>query len=155
MNKISYVIGDATSPQGTGDKIIAHICNNKNRWGSGFVLTLSAKWGYPEYHYRARQTYPLGDVDVLSVDQDDDGNVLYVANMIAQHDTKPDLKGNPPIRYDALRTALSKVNKIAMEKNATIHAPRFGAGLAGGDWSEIEKIIIEIVTVDVTVYDLK
>jgi len=148
-------MGDATSPRGTGNKIIAHICNNKNRWGAGFVLALSAKWGYPEQFYRARQTYPLGDVDVLSVDQDDDGNVLYVANMIAQHDIKPDLDGNPPIRYDALRTALSKVNKIAMEKNATIHAPRFGSGLSGGNWEIIEEIIKEVITVDVTIYLFK
>lgn len=147
MNKINYVKGDATNPIGGGNKIIPHICNNKNRWGAGFVLALSKRWSYPEQFYRARQKYPLGEVDVLQVEDD-----IYVANMIAQHDTRPDSKGNPPIRYEALRTALSKVNKIAVEMNATIHAPKFGAGLSGGDWNVIEGIIEEIMTVDVTIY---
>ena len=147
MIQINYVKGDATQPQGEGLKIIPHICNNKNRWGAGFVLALSKRWTYPEQFYRARQKYPLGDVDVLQVEDD-----IYVANMIAQHDTRPDPKGNPPIRYDALRTALTKVNKIALEKNATIHAPKFGSGLSGGDWNIIEGIINDVVTVDVTIY---
>jgi O-acetyl-ADP-ribose deacetylase (regulator of RNase III) len=146
---IEYVKGDATRPQGQGNKIISHICNNRNRWGAGFVLALSAKWSYPEQFYRARQEYPLGEVDVLQVEDD-----IYVANMIAQHDIKPDLDNNPPIRYDALREALVKVNRIAVEKDATIHAPKFGAGLAGGDWNIIEKIIEETITVSVTIYVL-
>lgn len=144
---INYIKGDAVEPQGKGIKIISHITNDMNRWGKGFVLALSAKWSYPEHFYRARQKYPLGHVDILQVEED-----IYVANMIAQHDTKPDLDGNPPIRYDALREALSKVNKVAIEKDATIHAPKFGAGLSGGDWNIIEKIIEETITVPVTIY---
>jgi hypothetical protein len=50
---------------------------------------------------------------------------------------------------------LKKVNVLALEFNATIHAPRFGSGLAGGDWNVIEQIINDEITVDVTIYDLK
>jgi hypothetical protein len=32
--------------------------------------------------------------------------------------------------------------------------PRIGCGLAGGQWSEIEKIIQDVCSVDVYVYDL-
>lgn len=148
--KINYVIGDATQPIGEGIKIIPHITNNIGVWGAGFVIALSNKWTYPELHYRTRQTYPLGHVDVLRVEPD-----IFVANMIAQHDTRPDSEGFPPIRYNALREALIKVNNIAKDLNATLHAPMFGAGLAGGDWNEIEKIIEDVVTVDITVYNLK
>lgn len=153
--KINYVIGDATAPQGEGNKIICHVCNNIGAWGAGFVLALSAKWGFPEQHYRARQSYPLGHADVLSIDADEDGtNVLYVANMIGQHRTKASTDGVPPIRYQAVRDALIKVNRIAKDLNATLHMPRIGCGLAGGEWQEIEQILIDVVTVDVTVYDL-
>jgi len=150
---INYVKGDATSPQGEGSKIICHICNDIGVWCAGFVLAVTAKWGYPEYHYRARQKYPLGTADVLSVDGQGD-DVTYVANMIAQHNVRPDSEGIPPIRYAALVEALTKVNTIAVEKQATLHMPRIGCGLAGGDWTAVEAVIQEVVTVDVTVYDL-
>ena len=100
---IKYVVGDATAPQGESKKIICHICNDIGAWGAGFVLALSNKWRYPEDFYRARHTYPLGHADVLSVEEN-----VYVANMIAQRSTRPDSKGVPPIRYDALKDTLSK-----------------------------------------------
>ena len=152
MNKINYVIGDATTPIGEGKKIICHICNDRGAWGAGFVLALSNKWRFPEDFYRARQHYPLGHVDVLTIPNED--NIL-VANMIAQHGTGYNSEGVPPIRYKALTEALVRVNKVAEELGASLHMPRIGSGLAGGDWKIIAKIIETIVKVDVTVYDLK
>lgn len=149
MSKINYVTGDATAPQGDGIKIICHICNDIGAWGAGFVLALSEKWKFPEDFYRARQTYSLGEVDILSVEDD-----IFVANMVAQHGTSPNSEGISPIRYVALIEALEKVNKLAKEINASLHMPRIGAGLAGGDWNAIETIIERVVEVPVTVYDL-
>lgn len=149
MNKINYVTGDATAPQGEGLKIICHICNDIGAWGAGFVLALSSKWRYPEDRYRAMPSYDLGTMMILNVEED-----VYVANMIAQHGVRPDTKGTPPIRYEALRTALQKVNTAAKQMDATLHMPRIGAGLAGGDWTRIAEIIEENVQVPVTVYDL-
>lgn len=149
MSKINYVTGDATAPQGDGIKIICHICNDRGAWGAGFVLALSEKWKFPEDFYRARQTYSLGEVDILSVEDD-----IFVANMVAQHGIKPNSEGLSPIRYVALIEALEKVNKLAKEINASLHMPRIGAGLAGGDWNAIETIIERVVEVPVTVYDL-
>ena len=44
-------------------------------------------------------------------------------------------------------------------ENYSVHMPRIGCGLAGGDWETIENIIqrmfIDIADVDVFVYDLK
>ena len=149
MSKINYVIGDATAPQGEGKKIICHICNDMGAWGAGFVLALSAKWTYPENRYRAIPRYELGDAMVLKVEEN-----LYVANMIGQHGVRSNANGTPPIRYQAVAEALMKVNKIAKEMGATLHMPRIGCGLAGGEWQEIEKILKAVVSVDVTVYDL-
>jgi O-acetyl-ADP-ribose deacetylase (regulator of RNase III) len=154
---IKYIIGDATNPQGEGNKIIPHVCNDKNRWGAGFVLALSRRWDAPEKVYRAEKNYVLGNVQIVQVEPD-----ITVINMITQHDVKatfvPFAKGvtaAPPIRYDALKTCLQKVNEYAKEHNATVHGPRFGAGLSGGDWNIIEQIIKETITVHVTIYDLK
>ena len=150
MSKINYVKGDATSPEGEGRKIICHICNDIGAWGAGFVLALSNKWRYPEDRYRAMPEYPLGSAMVLEVEKD-----IYVANMIAQHGVGTDVRGIPPIRYVALTDALSIVNGIAESMGATLHMPRIGCGLAGGEWEAVEAILEEVVTVDVTVYDLK
>lgn len=149
MTKINYITGDATRPQGDGAMIICHICNDYGAWGAGFVLALTKRWRYPEDYYRARHTYPLGEVDILCVE-----DKTFVANMIAQHGLRPDTRGVPPIRYEALETALQKVNLVAERMNATLHMPRIGAGLAGGDWQRIAAIIEKTVSVPVTVYDL-
>lgn len=77
---------------------------------------------------------------------------MAVVNMIGQHCTMP-LNGIPPIRYEALEKCILKVySKI--KTGATVHMPRIGAGLAGGDWEKIEGIIKKNMTVDTFVYTL-
>lgn len=149
MGKITYIKGDATRPIGDGNKVICHISNDIRGWGAGFVLALSKRWNAPEREYRAmsKKDMKLGNVQIVKVEED-----IEVANMIGQHLCWAE-NGIPPIRYDAVKECLKKVNQHAVENNATIHAPRFGAGLAGGDWNVIEKIIEETITVDVTIYD--
>ena len=65
--------------------------------------------------------------------------------------------GRAPIRYEAIREGLANVREWCRINGASIHMPRMGAGLAGGDWAVIERIIVEELTMfgfDVTVYDL-
>jgi O-acetyl-ADP-ribose deacetylase (regulator of RNase III) len=156
---IKYVIGDATHPVGEGEKLILHCCNDVGGWGRGFVLALSKRWKEPEKLYREQKSYTLGKIEMIRVEPD-----ICVVNMIAQHGTRSIIepvphtekkKIIPPIRYDALKECLTTINAIAVRTGATVHGPRFGAGLAGGSWDKIEQIIKEVVTVDVTIYDLK
>ena len=56
---------------------------------------------------------------------------LWVANMIGQHDTRPEGE-RPPVRYEAIRAGLARVRDFARTHVATVHMPRIGAGLAGG-----------------------
>ncbi len=154
---IRYVTGDATVPQGEGAKVIVHVCNDIGGWGAGFVLALSARWEKPEREYRLwfdRQADPpfiLGEVQFVEAESS-----LWVANLIGQHGIRR-VGGRPPVRYEAIRHGLRRVAEFAMDNNATIHMPRIGSGLAGGKWSEIEKIIDEEICshgIKVTVYDL-
>jgi len=159
MTKIKYLVGDATEPviNRTEPKIICHVCNDIGGWGRGFVLAISKKWENPEKEYRkwAEEEYPnfeLGQVQVVEVEQD-----LFVANMIAQHGVQW-IGSIPPIRYDRVRQCLTKLAVIAKKLNASIHCPRFGAGLAGGTWKVIEGLIEETIikeNIEVFVYDLK
>lgn len=151
MTKIKYLKGDATQPQGEGNKMIAHICNNEGKWGAGFVLALSKKWSGPEKLYRSIPVnkLELGTVRYIVVEDN-----IAVANMVAQDGTKPK-NGLSPIRYDALETALKNVSEFCRDLGYSLHMPKIGAGLAGGDWTVIEKIIEDNVQVPVTVYEFE
>jgi len=155
---IRLVRGDATAPQGGGAKIIAHICNDVGAWGKGFVLALSRRWSEPAqafrqwYQERQENDFGLGAVQVVPVDEN-----LWVANMVAQHGIRK-VEGIPPIRYEALAQCLETVAVKAKELNASLHMPRIGCGLAGGEWSRIEAMISKTLCeqdLPVTVYDFE
>jgi O-acetyl-ADP-ribose deacetylase (regulator of RNase III) len=154
--EIKYIKGDATAPGASGNKIIVHVCNDIGGWGRGFVMALSAKWKEPEMEYRkwykSGDNFKLGEVQFVQVGID-----TWIANMIGQRDVKADAEGNPPVRYEAIREALSKVAKFAKEKKASVHMPRIGCGLAGGTWDKMEPVIYESLVhlgIQVNVYDL-
>jgi len=161
MKEIRYVSGDATDPIGDGRKFIIHCCNDMGLWGAGFVVALSKKWKNPEIRYREwsrefllgnkdRGDFCLGNVQFVRVEKD-----IVVANMIGQHGVGWK-NGIPPIRYDSIEKCLKKVAKFATHNNAEVHAPRFGAGLAGGDWNKIEELIVDRLIhkgIGVTIYD--
>jgi O-acetyl-ADP-ribose deacetylase (regulator of RNase III) len=160
---IHYLKGDATSPQAKGPKLIMHICNDSGKWGAGFVLAVSRRWGRPEAAYRAwyhsREIRPesdmtttgrfeLGQTQIVTVQPS-----LGVVNMIAQAGTRTGSKG-PPIRYDALALCLRQVRQYAESWSASVHAPRIGCGLGGGKWDQVEPLIQKMLgEVAVYVYD--
>jgi hypothetical protein len=148
--KIHYLTGDATQPIGEGNKILCHICNDVNIWAKGFVLAINKHWKQPEISYRLKKgNLTLGNVDFIRVEND-----IIVANMIAQNGIVQ--KDNQPlVNYNALRICLTSVNDMAFQTHSTIHMPRIGVGLGKGDWNIIEKIISEVMSVNVYVYDLK
>lgn len=159
MSKLHYLIGDATEPT-IKPAIICHVNNNLGGWGRGFVVALSAKYPAAEKAYRQWKLshdagipdavpFMLGNVQFVAVTDS-----VYVANMIAQHDVVW-MNRVPPIRYGALEACLTKVYKTALNYGATVHMPRIGADLAGGEWSKIEDIIKRTMTVDSYVYTLK
>lgn len=135
--------------------MIIHINNDVGAWGAGFVLALSKRWTQPEKSYRIwKQKYPclfqLGQVQFVPVEPD-----IIVANMIAQHQF-PTREKPQAVDYQALETCLKKVSNFEAKK-FSIHAPRIGAGLGGGDWKTIESLLIKnlvIKDIPVTIYDL-
>jgi len=161
---IKYLVGNALDPQGPGNKLIAHICNDEGRWGAGFVLAVSKKFGTVEEAYRKAYKdgiLKLGSTQFVDV-RDMEGDRLVFANMIAQRSTgfmkDGSPNGCPPIRYNALFGCIDQACTHAALINASIHGPRFGAGLAGGEWKLIEVILnaaSEKHGVPFTIYDLE
>jgi O-acetyl-ADP-ribose deacetylase (regulator of RNase III) len=169
MKPITYVVGDATRPSHNSDtRLVIHCCNDIGGWGRGFVLAVSARDHVVETRFRQWSTgdltsangceYKLGNVQFSSFAEDD----LYIANMVGQHGVRT-VAGVPPIRYEAIESCLKKVAKWVMDRKSkgekvSVHAPRFGAGLAGGRWEKIEALIEKelcSLDIDVTVYDLE
>jgi hypothetical protein len=129
------------------NKYILHCCNNVNKWGAGFTKALSKFNKGPEESFREFSskyvTWPdskkflLGKINVVPIN-----DTITVINAIAQNGVKT--PGNKfPIRYVALIDAM-KAAKAIVKPDFEFHCPKFGAGLAGGDWDFIESLIKEI-----------
>jgi O-acetyl-ADP-ribose deacetylase (regulator of RNase III) len=159
MSDVRYVQGDATAPHGSGPRMIGHVVNDAGRWGRGFVTAISQRWSVPETAYRdwyrrrrdAGSDFALGACQLVCVEDD-----LWVANMIAQHGIARRGRPDPPIRYDALSTALQQLAAHSHRLGASVHLPRIGCGLAGGTWDRVEVLLHNLTShgVAVTVYDL-
>ncbi|MCX6035885.1 MAG: macro domain-containing protein [Chloroflexi bacterium] len=141
-----------------GNKIVCHIVNSIGKWGKGFVLAVSNRWPVTRNRYlkwyndriEDENAFVLGNVQFVQVEP-----WIHIVNMIGQQGIGTGSKG-PPIRYEAIKSCLEKVAMKAKELNASIHMPRIGCGLAGGDWSKIEEIIKEIfenTSIEIFVYD--
>jgi len=152
MSIINYVEGDCLESVVEGLKFIPHVCNDIGGYGSGFVAALNARWDAPRVNYKKWHSdkiwkvgdtsipFALGQVQYVQVEPKN----TIICNMIGQHMMGQDEKGNAPIRYLAVAQAMDRVRKVVSKNGGSIHAPMFGAGLAGGDWNILEALIQEI-----------
>lgn len=179
LTPIKFIKGDATNPIDNGTKIIVHICNDVGGWGKGFVMAISKRWKQPETEYRSwYKSKELENTDIVQFERIESrdkysnekkfelGNVqfvkasdnIWVANMLAQRDIRPSEDGIPPIRYSYVSECLQRVRQFAKRQNASVHMPRIGCGLAGGQWTEIEEIVNNNLIaheIETTVYDFE
>ena len=150
---IAHVFGSAVVPQRIGPTLIVHCCNDIGAWGAGFVMALSKSWPEVEDAYRfwfsGSPRPSLGEVQFVAAE---DG--VTVANLIGQHGVRS--RTNPrPVSYIAIRAGLKAVAARCRGRDVTVQMPKMGAGLAGGDWSVIEQIVVDELVdpaIPVTVY---
>lgn len=154
---LKYVVGDVCQPRGGGHKLILQCVNDEGKYGAGVSGALAKRWPkvQEEYRkwYRSQKKFVGGEIQVIDVQTD-----VAVINMIAQHSVRLAEDGTPPVRYEWLRTCLNKVGELASYQGSAVAAPRICSGLAGGMWSEVEPMIIDLIIkrgVNVTIYDLE
>lgn len=143
--------------------IIPHVCNNIDLFGGGFAHSVSQE--YPEvkdnYHLLGKKflnDHP-GYVQFVTVGYEPKySRSLVVANMIAQNGIKK--PNNPrPLNYAYLVKSMVEVKKFILTKfnkdnPVEIHCPKFGSGLAGGNWKLISYLIEDIWSnIKVVVYE--
>jgi len=139
----------------SGDKcnVIAHVCNNLGVWGKGFTAALDKRWPEVGKYYQTYLYHVLGTNIVADTASGD-----IVVCMIAQ-DGLPSNGNKRPLKYAALVECMVEVlNRTKMEYWTDLRCPKFGSGLARGNWEFIEELIKEIWVdngLNVTVYELE
>jgi O-acetyl-ADP-ribose deacetylase (regulator of RNase III) len=142
--EIKYIKGDATEPIIHEGKysVICHCCNAIGAWGKGFVVPLGKKYPrakerYFEFIKASNKDNRLGSVSFAKV-----ADNVIVANIIGQYDIYPK-NGKIPLDYEALEKGFKFIIEMfeMHRMPLTIHMPKIGCGLAGGDWNRVENII--------------
>lgn len=154
--EISYVTGDATQAEADKKILIAQVMNNKSMiWGAGFSRQLARKYpdaqtSYRDWVLKNGDQRKLGAIHSFQYSEN-----LQIVSMVAQSGFGPSTV--PRIRYEVLRECLSKLGDLALKEASEIQIPRIGAGLAGGKWEIIERMLIEEISAkgaNVVVVDL-
>lgn len=135
--------------------LIPHVCNNVNGFGAGFAADVADR--YPlvkqNFHLLGKDA-KLGYVQFITVKEDKNYKYkLIFANMIAQRGIFNQIKNPRPLNYPSLMKCMEKVSSYADYLSSStegskveIHAPKFGSGLAGGNWNFITDLIEDIWT---------
>jgi len=134
---IKYVDGDLLKMSDDFD-VIAHCCNCFCVMSAGIAPQIKAK--FPEA-YAVDCATKKGDLAKLGTISYTTETKPTVVNLYGQYDYTGRRSGNMDLDYDALRSAI----KLMKEKfsGKTFGLPKIGSGLAGGDFTIIEKIIEE------------
>lgn len=156
--KLKYVKGEASEPLPDKHRLILHLVPNSGVLTNTISVAICKRYPIVEKEYklwyRSQNKFTGGNIQSIMCQSD-----LMVVNMIAQHGIMSQKKpGDPPIQYDQLEACLNKVAEIAKENSSSIHCPRIGAGLSGGSWEEIEKLLDKCIlskNINITVYDLE
>jgi len=146
---IVYKHGDLLE---SDEKIIVHGCNAAGGFGSGFAGQVAKK--YPE----VRDCYVRDYFEHIYSNQDktqflgqwvscrtkDDRTII---NLITQEKYGPPELG-PYVSYPAIYKGLTNIMRYYYDLERPNHniiaMPKIGAGLAGGNWEIIEKIINDV-----------
>ena len=145
--------------------LLPHVCNNIDLFGGGFAAAIGSKYPIVKENYHLLGKSFLGKnpghTQFITVEQNKQYNSkLVVANMIAQNGTISN-KNKRPLNYLSLCKSMINVRQYIkqnfdQDQNVQIHAPKFGSGLAGGNWAFISCLIEDIWDgIPVFIYDLK
>ena len=156
---IKYLNGDLFEHvNNVSGLLIPHVVNNIKKWGAGFVVPLGRRFPCVRTRFLESNDVALGSVDYIV----SEGNVI--ANMYAQNGIRN--KYNPqPLCYNALLNCMIDIRRYINDINASssnehdiiidrILAPKFGAGLSGGDFTIIEQMVNNVwYDIDVTIFE--
>jgi len=130
--------------------IVPHVCNNIDLFGAGFAAAVSKYYPIVKTNYHLlgnKQT--LGYTQLVTVAENKDyEHKLIFANMICQNGVIGH-NNQRPLNYAALVKSMITVSQFInqnfdKQNRVQIHAPKFGCGLAGGEWGFVSELIKDI-----------
>lgn len=128
--------------------IIPHVCNNVNAFGAGFADAVANKYPLVKENFHVNGAQKLGHTQFVTA-VSHKSNKIIIANMIAQNGLI-NMKNKRPLHYPSLVKCMYDIRtyqkKLSLETECSIeiHAPKFGSGLAGGNWQFISDLIDDI-----------
>lgn len=138
--------------------LIVHGANCQHIMGGGIARTIKAT--FPEAFTADKKTKKgaakFGDISEAIIDEGKRGNKkqLIVVNAYTQIFTGKPRKGED--RVAAIGSAFEKIAEEYVGMKLKIGIPLIGAGLAGGDWKQIEPVICAATTgLDITLVKFK
>lgn len=156
MGKLNYIKGDLFN---THREIICHGVNCRGKFGSGVAgqiakLYPKVKDEYLKWHNSIG--WQLGDTQFVHISPDEVSGLdeRYIVNMATQYYYG---RRGFYVNYDAVRSTLDHVIRFAQETGFGVAMPKVGCGLAGGEWSIVQDILLGCLagrTVEVDVHHL-
>jgi O-acetyl-ADP-ribose deacetylase (regulator of RNase III) len=129
------------------ERYIGHGCNAQGVMGSGVALAIKNKHpnAYLEY-VRAIKSWNEQDIAPLGKFVAARSNDKVILNLITQQFFGRD--GQRYVNYSAIKKSLLRAIRFIdsygpLNQERKIAIPKIGAGLGGGDWEEIVKILTE------------
>jgi len=152
--------------------VITHGCNCFCTMGAGIAVAMKDNFDCHMFHmeapkyrgdinklgtidYQNRQIFLKEKINLMGVEIESTnfgGFNLIVVNSYTQYRYGKNHEDGDksPVDYDAITMCMRKINHVF--KGKRIGLPKIGAGLAGGDWNIIKKIIEkELKDCDVTI----
>lgn len=132
--------------------VIPHVCNNVSVFNGGFAKDVAEHYPIVKENFMAlgKKYSQLGKVQYIEVYSNTHSkNKIIIANMIAQNGIISS-SNTRPLNYCALVYCMNDINRYidSLYKNNSdvvdIHCPKFGSGLAGGNWVFIQDLIKDI-----------
>lgn len=134
--------------------IIVHGCNCLGVMGAGVAAEVRRR--YPKAYETYVSMYEteglrLGDIHFVPVEYVNNLPTKVIVNAMTQQNVGTHTR---QVNYEAIATVFERV--VYAQKEHTLHLPiyfpRIGAGLAGGDWEIIEKIIDKTISDSIPAY---
>lgn len=135
---------------------VPHVCNNIDLFGAGFAAQIAERYPIAKENYHLLGKHflktNLGYCQTIKIyENEKHKHKLYIVNMVAQNGIK-NPKNTRPLNYFALVKSMGNLCQfinnntgfLNKSEKIEIHCPKFGSGLAGGNWSFISDLIDDI-----------